>query len=86
MLLALSIVEDVPRCESGEPIEVAWHAEMDGWYDVEEYVCHACTALRGEELPGGGIKPVTHKRLINTRPASKPPLTPLVFGKNTTSP
>lgn len=37
-------------CRCGVPIAVAWHSEMDGYYDVDEVVCHVCTARAGRQV------------------------------------
>lgn len=67
---------DCPGC--GKPIEQAWHSGMNGWYEVVEFVCQACSARDDKQ--------VTHRRLRNTYPASKGPLPPFVLGKTTESP
>lgn len=78
LVMALRAYEARPKCKCGEPIEVAWHSEMDGFYEAQRWVCHACTALNnGTPTPGG-------MRLVNTRPASKGPMPPFELGKTTT--
>lgn len=37
-------------CRCGVPITVAWHSEMDGFYDVDEVVCHPCSARAGRQV------------------------------------
>lgn len=51
LLLALVSYELTlcPGC--GEPKHLAWHSGMEGWYETEEWVCHACTAKDGHEVP-----------------------------------
>lgn len=48
-LLAALRQYDASLCPGGcgHPIEVAWHGDMDGWFDADEYVCYACTARDG---------------------------------------
>ena len=79
LVLALRAYEAslCPGC--GEPKHEAWHSEMDGFYEGETYVCHACTALRGSDtpVPGGAL-------VKNARPASKGPMPPFVLGYTTT--
>jgi hypothetical protein len=57
-------------CRCNIPIELAWHSDMEGWFDGPEVVCHACSALQGRE--------VTYSRLVNTRPPDDvvPPFVP----------
>lgn len=43
---------------------MAWHTDMDGYYDGHAYHCYACTALRGEDT--------VYHSVTNTRPAEKP--------------
>ena len=76
LLIALEQYE-AGLCACGQPRVVAWHSEMDGWYDGEQIVCHACSAAKGEQ--------VTYARVINMRPASKGPLPPFVLGVTTVS-
>lgn len=33
----------------GQPTAIAWHSDMDGWYQADRFVCHACTARRGDD-------------------------------------
>lgn len=66
LLIALR-AHDNTRCRCGEPVDVAWNPEMDGWYEATEHQCHACTARNGG-------KPVNYTTVTNTRPASKGPL------------
>lgn len=61
----------------GQPRHVAWHGDMDGWYEQTSFVCHACTALEGHQRAYRGV--------IDTRPADHRPLSPFVLGKTTTS-
>lgn len=70
---------DASLCDGcGQPKHEAWHSEMDGFYEGEMYVCHACTAIRGDggPVPGGG-------RVVNTRPASKGPMPAFEIGTTT---
>lgn len=84
LLMGLKLAEERSTCRCGEPIEVAWHSEMDGWYERRDFVCNGCTALAPD--PETGTKqPVVHSQLVNTRPASKPPLPPFALGVTTTA-
>lgn len=78
LLAALKAYEDdqCPGCS--QPIVEAWHAELEGWYEADAYVCHACTAAKGHE--------VAYTHLRNTRPHSKGPLPPFSFEDTTTEP
>ncbi|HEY0889375.1 MAG TPA: hypothetical protein VGE38_07180 [Nocardioides sp.] len=49
LLLALEFYEG-SLCRCGIPISVAWHSEMDGFFDVDEVVCHACSARAGRQV------------------------------------
>ena len=73
LLLALAHVEQLERgfgtCRCGHPAKEAWNPEMDGWYEVVEVVCHACTAASDD----GEVK---RQIVRNTRPVSKGPLPP----------
>lgn len=44
LLIALARWEQSLCTGCGHPRDIAWHADMEGWYDAAEYVCHACTA------------------------------------------
>ena len=50
LLLALADYEATlcPGC--GEPKQHAWHSDLDGWYEPEQLVCHACTAQQGQQV------------------------------------
>ena len=37
-------------CKCGVPIRVAWHSEMDGYYEIDQVVCHACSARAGRQV------------------------------------
>lgn len=69
------------RCPGGcgFAIDVAWHSDMDGWFDdVHEYVCHACTAREG-----------TERKFVSTatsRDFTVQPLPPFEMGGTTTAP
>lgn len=65
-------------CRCGFPRDLAWHSDMDGWFEATEYVCHACTAASPKH-------PVSHTYIRNTRPADNP-VPPFVLGVTTTSP
>ena len=77
LLMAFDIYE-AGLCNCGYPREQAWHSDMDGWYEGEAYVCHACTARNGGEQV---VKKVAH----STRPADLP-LPAFVLGETTTTP
>jgi hypothetical protein len=66
-------------CACGHPREVAWHSEMDGWYEGRGFVCHACTARNGG-------KQVAHWIAVDTRPPGHPELPPFVLGVTTSEP
>lgn len=65
-------------CRCGLPLEVAWHSEMDGFYDVDEVVCHACSARAGREV-------AYTSGLRSTRDPSTP-MPAFVPGKTITAP
>lgn len=64
-------------CRCGISREVAWHSEMDGFFDVDGYVCHACTAR------SGGEEKVIYSVVRDTRDPAKGPLPPFVLGVTT---
>lgn len=65
-------------CRCGVPITVAWHSEMDGFYDVDEVVCHPCSARAGRQV-------VYTTRLRSTRDPARP-MPEFVPGKTITAP
>lgn len=76
LLLALE-KHEATLCKCGWPRSVAWHSEMDGWFEGEGYVCHACSAVADRKV----IYAVAH----NTWPtAEKGPLPEFVLGVTTT--
>lgn len=83
LLMALDAYE-ASLCRCGQPRSTAWHSEMDGWYEPQTYVCHACTAMAPEDKDGKR-EPVRYGGPLNTRPADKGPLPPFVLGVTTTS-
>ncbi len=64
-------------CRCGFPREMAWHSDMDGWFEAEEYVCHACTAQAGRQ--------VAYTVVRNTRPTDNS-VPAFVLGVTTTRP
>lgn len=64
------------NCACGWPIEVAWHSEMNGWFEAVSYVCEVCTARSGKQ--------VAHTLVSDTRPPGHPPLPPFKLGETTT--
>lgn len=79
LLMALESYE-ASLCKCGVPIAVAWHSEMDGYYEVDEVVCHVCTARRGSQV-------VYTSGLRSTRdPATHGPVPEFIPGKTITAP
>lgn len=75
LLLGLDLYEaDLCRC--GQPRSIAWHTDMDGWYEHRTHKCFACSA--------GSDHDVVYGQVINTRPADNP-LPPFVLGETTSS-
>lgn len=37
-------------CRCGVPVQVAWHSEMDGYFEADQVVCHVCTARAGRQV------------------------------------
>lgn len=72
--------QQAPRCPGpcGMPIRIAWHADMDGWFEGHQVKCHACTAM--QEDPS---KPVIHRFAVDIRPADDRDLSPFVLGVTT---
>ncbi len=77
LLLGLEMYES-SLCQCGWPIQVAWHSEMDGYFESDPVVCHACTAARGSQVAYPG-------RVRNTRPDGTP-MPPFVPGMTITAP
>lgn len=81
LLAGLAMYESglCPGCK--QPTAIAWHSEMDGWYDdgVDKFVCHACTARAD-----GDKKKATYVLARHTRDLHKDPLPPFVLGVTTT--
>jgi len=81
LLMGLAAAEEQSKhsrqgnCVCGFPIEVAWHSDLNGWWQVDEYVCEVCTVRKGEQ--------VTHKLVRNTWPPDKP-LTPFSLDSTVT--
>lgn len=65
-------------CKCGVPRSIAWHPEMDGYFEVDEYVCHACTAQAPEPAAGKTRDEVKYVVPRSTRPDSKGPLLPFL--------
>lgn len=88
LLVGLARYEDslCPGC--GVPKHLAWHSELDGWFEHEhEVVCHACTAAQPDPGHGKTRAPVTYR----TRPRvpdgfDLSTLPPFVMGETTTPP
>jgi hypothetical protein len=82
LVLGLAKYED-ELCRCGFPKTLAWHSEMDGWFEcdtqVDQFVCHACTARNDG-------KQVTYVRIRNTRPDDQGEIPPFVLGTTTTAP
>jgi hypothetical protein len=78
LLMGLDMYE-ADLCSCGHPRSVAWHTEMDGWFESEGYKCFACTARNDG-------KDVGYTVTKNTRPADKGPMPEFVLGKTTASP
>lgn len=63
-----------PGC--GVEKQVAWHSDMDGWFDSGEdagVVCHSCTARRGRQVSYAAS---SHSRDLVAKPL--PPFDPAV--------
>lgn len=76
-LLQALLMYESSLCACGIPRSVAWHSDMDGEFEADQYVCHACTARRGTE------QKVIYAFARNTRSAAKPSLAPFVLGVTT---
>lgn len=83
LLVGLDLYErDLCRC--GWPRSIAWHSEMDGFFEPgDRYVCHACTASAPADA-NGTRRPVTYGGVRNTRDPAKGPMPPFVLGITTT--
>lgn len=74
LLMGLEAYE-ASLCVCGHPRAVAWHSEMDGFYDDKSYVCHACSAKAGRE--------VAYHSTVDTRDPAKGPLPLFELGVTT---
>lgn len=77
LLTGLDLYEQ-SLCRCGHPKAVAWHADMDGWFEEDTYVCHACSV--GREPDDKAI----YRHVRSTRPDDRP-LPPFLLGVTTTS-
>lgn len=77
LLLGLEMYQrSLCPCGCGFPREVAWHSEMDGWFETFDVKCHAGSAMQGH--------PVIFHHITDTYPvAEKGPLPPFVLGLTT---
>lgn len=64
----------------GQPLDVSSHPFMEGWYDVEEVTCWACTAM-AEPDKDGRRRDVTIPVVVDTRDHDHDPLPPLPLAK-----
>lgn len=79
LLFGLNLYEESlcpGRC--GWPRHLAWHEDMDGWFEDHTVKCQACTAM--SEDPS---KPVLFHYVVDTRPADDQDLSPFVVGLTT---
>lgn len=66
-------------CDCGVPREIAWHADMEGWFEGQRFVCHACSAAQDTEI--------VHTLVPTTdRDFTVKPLIPFEIGLTTTEP
>jgi hypothetical protein len=88
LLLGLARYEEslCPGC--GVPKHLAWHSELEGFWEHEvEVICHACTAAQPEPDGGKQRPPVVYR----SRPRVEleydmAQLPPFVMGETTTPP
>ncbi len=83
LLIGLQMYED-SLCRCQIPRQVAWHADMDGWFEVETVKCQACTAMQ-QPVDGKAPEPVLYPIVVDTRPPDDEPLSPFVLGLTTAS-
>lgn len=76
-LLAGLLAYEDSLCSCGQPKHVAWHADMDGWFESESVKCQACSVVAG--------RPVIYHVVYDTRPEGDDPLSPFVLGLTTAS-
>jgi hypothetical protein len=51
LLLGLAQYEST-LCEGcGQPRETAWHADAEGEYEAQKFLCHGCSAKQGHQVP-----------------------------------
>lgn len=77
LLVGLEIYESDACVGCGHPRSVAWHSDMDGWFETDSYVCHGCTARRTDD----------QKAIYTFTRDTYPPdrvLRPFVLGQTTT--
>ena len=77
--------QECPGCH--QPREIAWHSDMEGWYDPDDkngggtirLVCHGCSAKHGHEV----VYSIVH----TSRDFEKNPIrVPFKLGSTTTPP
>lgn len=88
LLMGLSQYEETlcPGCKV--PKHLAWHSELEGWFDDGvAVVCHSCTARQPEPEGGKPRKPVVYRGAPQLDGAFDiTTLPPFRLGETTTSP
>lgn len=82
LLLGLDAYEGslCPGCD--HPIELAWHSEMNGWFETDSYVCHSCTSKLEDQS-----KPTAYSIVRNTMPPDRVAALPAFeLGETTSAP
>lgn len=84
LLLGLDLYES-SLCPGpcGMPRHVAWHTEMDGWFEDRAFKCHACTAMATPNKDGER-HPVIYHISVDTREDAVE-LPPFVLGVTTSA-
>lgn len=84
-LLGLQMYETTlcPGC--GHPKQSAWHSDMAGWWESEQFVCLACTAASGETDGKPNERIYTHT-FVDPKAGDLADLPPLQIGVNTVAP
>lgn len=82
-MLAWRDFQDSIHQACGQPLERSTHPYMEGWYDPDDLICWACTAMAEPDPKTGVRKPVVVPGVIDTRDHDHDPLPPLPLASPT---
>lgn len=76
LMLAWRIYSDSLCRGCSQPVAIAWHPDMNGWYEVDMVECQACSAVE-RKVHGDEGKPREYPMVVDTRDYSAKPLPPM---------